>query len=85
MKGGRCSMPECRYNKSASALVFHHRNDCEKKFNISGNNLNKHSWEELLREVEKCDLLCANCHAEIHDKEGWVHENGRKTAKVPRK
>ena len=22
--------------------------------------------EEYLQEAEKCDLLCANCHAEVH-------------------
>ena len=28
-----------------------------------------HSWEEYLKETEKCILVCANCHAEIHWKE----------------
>ena len=33
-KGGACV--KCGYNKSASALVFHHRDEKTKKFNISG-------------------------------------------------
>ncbi len=82
VKGGGCV--KCGYKKSASALVFHHRDEKTKKFNISGQNLNKHSWETLLEEANKCDLLCANCHAETHDREGWVHENGRRTVKEPR-
>jgi len=81
-KGGACI--KCGYNKSASALVFHHRDEKNKAFNISGQNLNRYSWEVLLKEAEKCDLLCANCHAEVHDREGWVHENGRRTVKSPR-
>lgn len=82
-KGGKCK--KCGYNKSASALVFHHRNEAAKEFNISGNNLNRLSWDELTAEVAKCDLLCANCHAETHDAEGWVHEGGKRTRKSPRK
>lgn len=82
VKGGGCI--KCRYAKSASALVFHHRDEKLKEFNVSGQNLNKHSWEVLLKEADKCDLLCANCHAETHDEEGWPHENGRKTKKLPR-
>ncbi|MCX5783584.1 MAG: hypothetical protein NTW04_03995 [Elusimicrobia bacterium] len=82
-KGGGCSL--CGYKKSASALVFHHKDNRKKKFNISGNNLTKYGREELKTEAKKCKLVCANCHAEIHDKEGWVHENGRKTTKSPRK
>jgi len=81
-KGGACS--KCGYSKSASALVFHHRNEKAKAFNISGQNLNKYSWELLLKEAKKCDLLCANCHAEVHDKEGWIHEDGKRTVKTSR-
>ena len=24
------------------------------------------SWERVKKEIEKCSLLCANCHREIH-------------------
>lgn len=82
LKGGGCK--RCGYSKSASALVFHHRDESTKSFNISGNRLNEKSWDELTKEAKKCNLLCANCHAEVHDDEGWVHEDGRKTKKAPR-
>lgn len=82
LKGGACR--HCDYQKSASALVFHHRDGTTKEFNISGNNLNKMSWDMLRAESEKCDLVCANCHAEIHDRDGWIHENGHRTRKAPR-
>lgn len=28
-----------------------------------------HSWEEIIKEVNKCKLLCSNCHRELHEKE----------------
>lgn len=62
--GGKCQI--CGYDKCPSALVFHHRDPKQKKFNIS--RFKKKSVEnyEFLRELEKCVLLCANCHAEYH-------------------
>lgn len=78
-KGGKCT--RCGYNKSISALVFHHRDETTKKFNISGNNLNRNNWDTLIQEAKKCDLLCSNCHAEVHDQEGWIHEDGKRTPK----
>ena len=59
----------CGYNLHAAALDFHHRNPDEKKFNIS-NNLSSRNWDSILAEVEKCDILCANCHRIEHDKGG---------------
>lgn len=63
-KGGKCSI--CGYDKNVpGAYDFHHRNPKEKDFGISRyQNLN---WKKLLKEVDKCDLVCKNCHAEIHD------------------
>ena len=64
MLGGKCSV--CGYNKSIKALSFHHKNQSEKLYDISHNgNLLRH-WDRVLVEVKKCDLLCLNCHAEIH-------------------
>lgn len=60
-KGGKCQL--CGYDKSVKALCFHHRVPAEKSFNISGCSI---SWDRLVLELDKCDLLCANCHAEIH-------------------
>lgn len=68
-KGGKCEI--CGYNKCEGALQFHHRNPTEKEFQLSDVNLNasNFSMENLQKEVDKCDLLCANCHAEQHYKE----------------
>lgn len=49
-------------------LHFHHRDPKTKEFNISQSV--KVSWGKLKREVEKCDVVCANCHAKLHDAPG---------------
>ena len=65
LKGGKCQI--CNYSKCITALQFHHRNKNTKKFKLSGVNLTRYTWKQILTEVEKCDLLCSNCHAEIPD------------------
>ena len=65
-KGGKCEI--CGYSKCNKALEFHHLNPKEKEFGISENSFNR-SLSELKKEVDKCLLLCANCHRELHDKE----------------
>ena len=62
--GGCCSV--CGYNKSHRALTFHHVNPESKIFNISSNLLR--NWDELMSEINKCILICENCHREHHIK-----------------
>ena len=78
-KGGKCS--SCGYKNSYSALCFHHIDPASKSFNISGTRLTRVARAKLEAEVDKCDVYCLNCHAELHDEEGWVHENGKRTKK----
>lgn len=61
--GGKCKL--CGYNKCDKALDFHHVNPKEKDFNIGQNNT-KYRFEQLKLELDKCVLLCRNCHAEVH-------------------
>jgi len=62
-KGGKCQ--RCGYDKLIpSVFEFHHRNSEEKDFTIGGKSW---SYERLKKEVDKCDMLCRNCHAETHD------------------
>ena len=64
-KGGKCG--KCGYDKCEGALQFHHRDPSQKEFTIAEVNVNNlFSMQTLLDEVDKCDLLCANCHAEEH-------------------
>lgn len=53
----------CEYNKCNRALHFHHVNPKDKKFNICRGAIPK---KDLIDEVNKCILLCSNCHNEIH-------------------
>ena len=60
--GGKCSM--CGYDKNISALVFHHLRD--KKFVIDARAFDRCPQELLEEEISKCELVCSNCHHEIH-------------------
>lgn len=64
-KGGKCQ--RCSYDKCLGALQFHHPDD-NKEFGVSAKG-RTYSWERLKKEIDKCILLCANCHAEEHFKE----------------
>lgn len=64
-KGGCCSI--CGYNKSLAALEFHHLNPLIKDFEISRN---VKSFSKLKPELDKCILVCSNCHREIHEEKG---------------
>lgn len=62
-KGGQCS--KCGYNKCLDALEFHHLDPSIKEFGIGQKGYTK-SWEKIKQELDKCILLCANCHREEH-------------------
>jgi len=79
LRGANCK--KCGYRTTLSALCFHHRDPRDKTFNISGTRLTKMARAVLEAEAAKCDVFCLNCHAELHDVEGWVHEDGKRTAK----
>ncbi len=49
-----------------ACLHFHHRNKHEKKTNISTYVFNARNLEEFIHELNKCDILCANCHLIEH-------------------
>lgn len=62
-KGGSCEI--CGYNKCLAALTFHHRDPETKAFGIS-DIMSIYSWSRIKRELDKCHLLCSNCHCEAH-------------------
>ena len=69
-KGGKCQI--CGYKKCAAALVFHHFDASQKEFGLSQRGLAR-SWGKIQKELEKCILLCSNCHAEVHANVVHVH------------
>ena len=61
-RGGRCE--RCGYNKYLGALHWHHFNADIKEYTIG--HRRGLSEKVLKEEIDKCQLLCANCHAEVH-------------------
>ena len=64
--GGKCQI--CGYDKCIDALEFHHIDKSTKKEKPSYV-IMRWSWENAKKELDKCILLCSNCHKEIHFKE----------------
>lgn len=63
LKGKVCS--RCGFD-DIRALCFHHRNRSEKEFTIG--QILSLKKETILKEIEKCDLICANCHSIEHSR-----------------
>ena len=61
-RGDKCE--HCGYDKYRGALEFHHRDPTQK----DPTGLRAYKLSRLFAEVDKCVLLCANCHREEHDK-----------------
>jgi len=55
----------CGYNKCAEALDFHHPNN-NRIFKVS--NVHNKKFEKIKKEIDKCIVLCSNCHRELHAK-----------------
>ena len=62
-RGGRCMI--CGYSKCVEALDFHHIDPKTKSFGLGLGGLTR-SWERVKNEADKCMLICANCHREVH-------------------
>lgn len=63
-KGGACE--RCGLVSEINGVYdFHHKNPAEKDFAISKKG-NTRSYEKCIAEVDKCMLVCKNCHAIIH-------------------
>jgi len=62
--GGKCD--NCGFVGHYSSFDFHHKNHKEKEFNW--NVARKKSWNKIILELNKCELLCRNCHSSFHCK-----------------
>jgi hypothetical protein len=63
--GGKCQL--CGYDRCINALEFHHV-DPTTKAGSPSYLVMRAKWETVEKELEKCILICANCHREIHYK-----------------
>lgn len=61
-KGGKCYC--CGKSFHPAAMQFHHNNPNDKDFNWTKMRLK--SWDKIQNELDKCSLVCANCHSIIH-------------------
>jgi len=64
-KGGKCE--RCGYSKYVGALEFHHLDPTKKDFSIGHGSIK--SWARTKEELDKCIMLCSNCHKEVHHEE----------------
>lgn len=84
-RGGKCL--RCG-EMSPPVLEFHHYDPSVKQIGLKKANLLR-DWDAVLAEVDRCILLCRNCHAEVHafrdyrfikGEERWLSsENGTNT------
>lgn len=63
-KGGKCT--RCGYSKCMAALEFHHVGGGK---DINPANLRSRRFDKIMPELDKCILVCGNCHREIHEEE----------------
>ena len=61
-KGGSCE--KCGYDKYPDVLEFHHLDPTEKE--AAWNKMRLWNWKKITAELDKCSMLCANCHREVH-------------------
>lgn len=54
----------CCGEDEPAVLEFHHLDPNEKDFQISDGQFKK--WEAVMTEINKCAVLCANCHKKVH-------------------
>ena len=66
-KGGKCIV--CGFDKFLSALDFHHKDSNSKTDNVAHLFTRNLAFETILKEIEKCVVVCANCHRGLHSNE----------------
>jgi len=52
---------DCGYNENAFALEFDHKPNTKGNKTVASMMYN--SWEAIWREIDKCEVVCSNCHA----------------------
>lgn len=57
--GGLCM--DCKQAWPPFVMEFDHRDPALKAFNLGGTSM-QFSWDRLVEEAKKCDLVCSNCH-----------------------
>ena len=71
----RCE--KCGYNKNIRAIVFHHINPKNKTFSMCNAQKYTTNKKKIIEEINKCSVLCKNCHAETH----YLKKHGKTISK----
>jgi len=61
---GGCA--HCGWNLHPEILQFHHKDKTKKDFKLSGSAVSNMSMKRLQSEINKCELICPNCHFWLH-------------------
>jgi hypothetical protein len=61
--------------KDPRVLDFHHKDEKDKLFSVGGFR-RAVGFDQIQKEVEKCDVVCANCHRIVHDEQRKMRKNG---------
>jgi hypothetical protein len=67
-KGGKCV--DCGIESNVNNRVifdFHHKDPLKKEVSLSSSSMISLTWERICQELDKCELLCSNCHKLRHD------------------
>lgn len=62
--GAKCTI--CGYDKTITALDYHHVDPASKDKILSVAMRNGSSWNKIVEEAKKCACVCCRCHREIH-------------------
>jgi hypothetical protein len=62
----------CGYDRCAAALEVHHPDPSVKEISVSRAMRANANLEKIVAEMNRCELLCANCHREHHYSENWA-------------
>ena len=57
-----CKCVKCGYNKCLASLDFHHLKDKDSNWKY----MRRWAKNKVLVELDKCILICKNCHGEVH-------------------
>ena len=71
--GGCCQRCGVSY-ECLNVYDFHHVDPSQKEAKIA-TMMGRNSWEKIKKELDKCMLVCANCHREIHAEERWIESS----------
>lgn len=63
---GEIKCQACGYDSCKRAIDCHHLNEEDKDFEPAKLRSSFISLDKMRKELEKCVLLCSNCHREVH-------------------